>query len=182
MPSSFLKSSVWPLPSTGTSMGMICEVKYPFSVGSWARWWLRTPNSSICRREATGACDVAYARLNEVRGEMNRLLARATLTVDSGRRGRDREARGEPRIARDVQRLLAGLAHAAEDHVLDLLRFDARAIDDLFQHERAEDDGMDLLELAVAATNRRSHGLDDHYFTHINVSLPTLCCRFYDRP
>src|SRR5260370_30786280 len=105
---------------------------------------------------------------------MNSLLARAALAVDSCRWGRDRESRSEPRVARDVQRLLAGLAHTSEDNILDLLRFDARAIDDLFQHERAEDDGMDLLELAVAATYRRSHGLDNHDFAHFNVSLPAL--------
>src|SRR5260370_25756465 len=105
---------------------------------------------------------------------MNSLRARAALAVDSCRWGRDREARGEPRVARDVQRLLAGLAHTSEDDILDLLRFDARAIDDLFQHERAEDDGMDLFQLAVAATYRRSHDLDNHDFAHFNVSLPAL--------
>ena len=72
------------------------------------------------------------------------------------------------------ERLLADLAHTSEDDILDLLGFDARATDDLFQHQRAEDDGMDLLELAVAATDRRSHGFDDHYFAHFNVSLPAL--------
>src|SRR5258708_33663220 len=112
--------------------------------------------------------------MDEVGREMNRLLARAALAVDSCARCRHGEAGSEPCAARDVQRLLAGLAHTAEDHVLDLLRFDARAIDDLFQHERAEDDGMDLLELAVAATYRRSHGLDNHDFAHFNVSLPAL--------
>ena len=68
---------------------------------------------------------------------MKRLLARATLAVDGGGGGGDREACGEPCVASDVQRLFADLTHATEDDVLNLAWIDARALHDLFQDQRA---------------------------------------------
>src|SRR5260370_3063102 len=105
---------------------------------------------------------------------MERLLARAALAVDGGRGGRKREAGGQPSVAPDVQRLLADLAHAPEDDIFDQLWFDARAVNDLLQHERAEDDRMNFLELAVATPDWGSHGLDDHYFAHVQRLLQAL--------
>src|SRR4029077_5938158 len=69
-------------------------------------------------------------------------------------------------VAADVEALLADLCHAAEDHVLDLLGLDARALDDLFQDERAKDDRVHVLELSVAAADGGADGFDDDYFAH----------------
>src|SRR6266540_3171333 len=132
---------------------------------------VRPHRHSTHRLHTTGDGDVAYAGLNEVGGEVNGLLARTALPVDRGRGSRDWKAGGEPCVARNVERLLANLAHAAEDHVLDQLRLDAGPIDDLFQHERTEDDGMHVLELSVAATDRCPHGLNDHGFAHVRYLL-----------
>jgi len=78
------------------------------------------------------------ARLDEVGGEMDRLLRRATLTtIDGGCRHLDREPRGEHRLAGNVYRLLAGLHDAPEDDVLDHRRVDARATGHLAQHVAA---------------------------------------------
>src|SRR6266849_10944004 len=106
---------------------------------------------------------------------MDRLLARAALAVDGRRRRGHREARGQPRVAADVEALLADLCHTAEDDVLDLLGLDARAIDDLFQDERAQDDWMHVLELSVAAADGCAEGLDDDYFAHELAPSTCLC-------
>src|SRR6202521_335613 len=66
------------------------------------------------RFDSAGDGDVAHARLDEVRREMNPLLARAALAVDRGRWSGDRKTGGEPRVAADVEALLAGLGHATE--------------------------------------------------------------------
>src|SRR5258708_512407 len=112
---------------------------------------------------------------------MESLLARAALAVDGGRGGCEREAGRQPGVSPHVQRLLTDLAHAPQDDIVDQLRFDACAIDDLFQHERAEDDRVNFLELAVATADWCSHCLDDHDFTHVQRLLTPLVPRFYDR-
>ena len=58
-----------------------------------------------------------------------RLLAGAALAVDGGGGSLDRAARLEPGVARDVDRLLAELVHAAGDHVLDAPGVDAGPLD-----------------------------------------------------
>jgi hypothetical protein len=93
------------------------------------------------------------------------------LTIDSGRRRREWESGRQPCVAPDVQTLLAGLGHAPEYDIIDRLGFDACALDDLFQHERAEDDRVEVLELAIATTDRCPHGLDDHDFAHVRCLL-----------
>src|SRR5450756_679361 len=102
---------------------------------------------------------------------MNRLLARAALPVNGRGGGGEWKAGGEPRAASDVQALLAGLAHATENDVLDLLRCDACAPDDFLEHERAEDDWMHVLELSVSPTDRCADCLDDHGLAHLSVSF-----------
>ena len=73
--------------------------------------------------------DVVDAACDERGGEIDRLLRGAALTVDRGRRGLDRQAGLEPRVAADVVRLLAVLLHAAGDHVLHRFGRDPRALD-----------------------------------------------------
>src|SRR5260370_16247654 len=96
---------------------------------------------------------------------MDRLLARSALAIDGGRRRRHRKARGEPRVTRDVEALLSGLADASEDDVIDLVSLDARAAHDVFQDERREDDRMNFVELSIAlpTRDRRPHGFHDHH-------------------
>ena len=65
---------------------------------------------------------VVHARGDQPGGEVDRLLRGSALAVD-GRAGRlDRQALLQPRVARDVQALLAELRDAAGDHVFDLAR------------------------------------------------------------
>ena len=74
---------------------------------------------------------VVHPRGDQRGGEVDRLLGGAALAVDR-RAGRlDRQALLQPRVARDVEALLAELLDAAGDHVLDLGRLDARALDHL---------------------------------------------------
>src|ERR1700681_182231 len=63
----------------------------------------------------------------------------------------------------DVHRLLAGLGHAAEDHVADHRRVDTGATGDLAEHVRSQQCWMDVAKIAgtqVAAAQRGAGGLD----------------------
>ena len=80
------------------------------------------------------------------------------------RRGLDRQARLEPGVAADVEALLAELLDAAGDHVADLGRVDAGALDQLGVDLGEEVRGVDVLVVAlllVAAADRGAHRLDD---------------------
>ena len=108
--------------------------------------------------------DVVDAGRDERRAEVDRLLGRAALAVDRGRRRLDRQAFLEPRVARDVEALLAELLHAAGDHVLDLARADAGALEQLGVAAPEQIVRMDVLVVAllrVPAPDRRAHRLDD---------------------
>jgi hypothetical protein len=86
-----------------------------------------------------------------------------------------RSPRLEPRVARDVERLLAVLLHAACEDVLDELRLDPRALDDLGVDEAEERGGVDVLEdafLGVSAPDWRPHRLDDDDLTRLH--RPTI--------
>src|SRR5205814_9685361 len=76
---------------------------------------------------------VADAALDQVGGEVDRLLAGAALAVDGRRRRGYRKLGRQPSGAADVDRLLADLADAAEDDVFDLFGLDPRPLDQLFQ-------------------------------------------------
>ena len=65
--------------------------------------------------------------------EVGRLLARPALPVDRRGRHRLRKPGREHGVARDVQRLLTALRHAAADHVVHLRRVEAVALDQLDQ-------------------------------------------------
>ena len=110
--------------------------------------------------------DVGPARGDEAGGQVVGLLRRAALRVD--RRARDRvgQAGAQPRVAGDVRPLLAGLRHAAADHLLDERWIDAGPVD-----ERAVDDAERLLGVhagqeAAAPADRGPDGLDDHGVAH----------------
>ena len=104
---------------------------------------------------------------------MDRLLRRAALAVDGGRRHLDGKAGGEHRLARDVDRLLPGLHDTSEDDVAHHRGVDRRATGHLAQHVRGEDDRMHVTKITialVAAAHRRSHRFDDH-----DVSQSSTC-------
>src|SRR5207237_4554333 len=109
---------------------------------------------------------VADAALDQVGGEVDRLLAGAALAVDGRRRRGDRKLGRQPGVAADVDRLLADLADAAEDDVFDLSGLDPRPLDQLFQDKGAEHDGVDLPELPVPAPKLRPDRFDDHCIAH----------------
>ena len=62
----------------------------------------------------------AGAREDQPPHEVVRLLGRAALTVDGRARGLVGQARCQPRVARDVEGLLANLGYTAADHLADL--------------------------------------------------------------
>jgi hypothetical protein len=139
------------------------------------------------RLDAGGDDDVVGARDHALRGEVQRLLARPTLPID--RRPADGlgKAGGERGVTADVQALLADLAHASHDHVLDDGGIDARLLDEGAERLRGEVDGVDGIERSglLASPERGPHGFDDHGFTHDisfagegaeELSASSLCC------
>ena len=109
---------------------------------------------------------VVGARDDALRGEVQRLLRRAALTVDRRSGHRVGEARGERGVAPDVQGLVAHLHDAAHDHVVDQRGIEIVAVDQCTQRVGGEVDGMPAREHAVAATERRPDGVDDHCVSH----------------
>ena len=77
--------------------------------------------------------------------------------VDRHACDRFRQAREQPGHARDVAIVLAGLVGAAEVHVLDVARLDARALHGRGDRDRREVVGTDVRELAAVAPDRRAH-------------------------
>ena len=65
-----------------------------------------------------------------------------------------------------MEGLLADLADAAGDDVVDRRRVDAGALDQRVEHRGAEVDRMHVLERAVAAAAGGAHRVDDIGFSH----------------
>ena len=99
---------------------------------------------------------------DRVRRGVDRLQPAPAQPVDGQPADLDREPGEQQRHPRDVAVVLAGLVGAAEDHVLDQRRVDARsgrrrrAIAD-----RREVIGADRRQRAAVAADRRPDGLDD---------------------
>ena len=113
--------------------------------------------------------------------EVDGLLGGAALTVDRRRGGLDREPGLEPRVAGDVDALLAELLHAAGDRVLDDRGVDPRAVDDVGISLGQQVAGVDVLVVAlllVAAADRRPRGLDDHDLTTLEAAVLHFALRF----
>ena len=110
-----------------------------------------------------GDDDVVRARHDALRREVRRLLARAALAVD--RRGRHRrvEAGGEHGLARDVHGLVADLADAAHEHVVDLRDSSPLRASTDAQDARGEVDRMDAAQRApgLAPPGRGADDVDD---------------------
>src|SRR6201999_363869 len=123
--------------------------------------------------------DVADAGGDQRRRKVDRLLGRAALAVDGGRRDLLRQAGLEPGVAADVERLLAPLLDAAGDHVADLERVDSRAVDQLLVGLGEEVGGMQVLVvtlLEMAAADRRADRLHDHDFPAPQRAVSVLHC------
>src|SRR5262249_29742380 len=88
-------------------------------------------------------------------------------------------ARGEHGVPSDVDALLADLAHAPHDDVLDVGRVDARAFDERAERARRQVDGVDGVEGTgrLAAAERGPDGIDDHGFSH--GSSPSIMVSAY---
>ena len=89
-------------------------------------------------------------------GERRRLLARTALAVDRRRRHCLGETSGQDRVAGDVERLLAGLRHAAADDILDLSRIKSVAVHEFAQHGGQEVDRVDTGERTAGLALPRS--------------------------
>jgi hypothetical protein len=101
------------------------------------------------------------ARADHRRREVRRLLRRAALAVDRCACDLERQSRRQPRGARDVEGLLADLAHAAADDLPDRERVDARPLEGR-PLDRAQKLGrMHRRQPAVAAAERRTHRFDN---------------------
>ena len=122
---------------------------------------------------------VVHAGGDQRGGEVDGLLGGAALAVHRGRGGLDRQALLQPRVAGDVEGLLAELLHAARDDVFDLGGGDAGAGDDLGVALAEQRVGVGVLVvtlLLVAAPDGGAHGLDDDdlaalWFPHVEVLL-----------
>ena len=104
---------------------------------------------------------VADVRLDQVRREVDRLLAGAALPVDGRRRDRVGVAGSEQGVAGDVGRLIADLIDTAGDHVLDNVRLHARTPRYLLQHLRQQRNRVHAAQAASAPPYRSPHRLDD---------------------
>ena len=117
--------------------------------------------------DAGGDHDVVRAGHHTLRREVRGLLRRTALAVDGGADRRLGEAGGERGVAGDVDALLADLHDATHDHVLDRGR-DRRRCGRRARAARAaaRSTGCDVLQLAVAAPERRTEGVDDDGVGH----------------
>ena len=98
------------------------------------------------------------------------LLRRSALAVDRRHTRRLRQPGVQPGVAPDVARLLAALRHAPRDDLLDFVRFDAGASDDLALHVAEGERRMQPCQPAVALPDGCADRLDDHGFGHATAS------------
>ena len=118
--------------------------------------------------DATGDHDVHGARHDGLRGKVQGLLRRAALAVDRGARHRQRQVGRQHRIARDVDGLLARLAHAAPDHVFDQRRVCAGARQQLVDDLARQVGRVPAAQTTVAtATSRAGCGDDVRFCCHV---------------
>ena len=121
--------------------------------------------AEVVRREAhalhaSGDHDVGLAAPDGLHGVVHRLQAGAALAHDRVGRHLDGEAGLERRHSRQVGRVGA-LLGLAEDDLVHLGRRHAGALDGRLDDDPPEFLGLDVLERAADAAERRAHGRDD---------------------
>jgi tetratricopeptide (TPR) repeat protein len=102
----------------------------------------------------------------QLRGELQRLLRRAALAVDRHARARLGQLRRQHRHAADAARLLAGLQHAAHDHVVDQRGVGAAAFEQCVQDLCGQVDRVPAGQFAATLSACGSCGGDDISFGH----------------
>ncbi|CAB3391549.1 conserved protein of unknown function [Kyrpidia spormannii] len=105
---------------------------------------------------------------------MQRLQARAALTVDGHRRHRLGQPRGQPGIAPDVNRLFPHLIHAADDHIVHRRGVESVATHQLFQHPAQQIHRMDLGQTPLPPADGGADCINDHRFAHHGFLLMTF--------
>ena len=103
---------------------------------------------------------------HRLRSEMQRLLRAAALPVDADRRDAVGEVGRHHHVAADVEALLADLADAAGNHVLDRRGIDPASLDQRIEHGGAEIGRMPVAQGPAAPPTRRAQRLDDISFGH----------------
>ena len=124
--------------------------------------------------------DVVRAGDHALRGEVRGLLARAALAIDRDSGHALVEAGGEQRVARHVAALLAGLADASHQHVVDLHRLQAVALEQGAQHVGEQIGGVGLREGAarLALAGCGSHDIHDYCVVHVTPRSASVRCGF----
>ncbi len=126
--------------------------------------------------------DVVGAGHDALGGEVHGLLARAALALDGHRGHVLGQPGGEPRHPPDVARLLAGLADAADHHVVDPSRIDTGAGQQRRDRLREQVDRVQARERAprLALAHRGPDGVDQERLVHhVNLfysTAPAYAC------
>ena len=117
--------------------------------------------------DAAGDDHVIVAGHHAGGGEADRLLRGAALPVEGDAGDRLGPARAEHRVPGDVERLLADLANAAPDHVLDYGRVDPGPFGQGGQHMRGQVGRVHAGQAPIALADRRPDCLDDDCVPHV---------------
>ena len=136
--------------------------------------------------DAAGDHDVVSAGDDPLRGEVQRLLGGAALSIQRDSGDALGKARRQNGLAANVSRLLRDLDHAACDHILDKVRIDAGPAHEFVQHRGVKIDGMDAVERAAraASAERGANDVDYDGLAHAGPQRDCLCkstVRFADR-
>ncbi len=110
--------------------------------------------------------DIYDARLDEVGGKMDGLLAGAALAVNRCGRDFDGEVGGQGSVAGDIERLFAHLHDAARDNIFDDSRVNVGTVDQFAQGGGQKHDRVDIFEGAIALAYGGADGFDDDDITH----------------
>ena len=105
--------------------------------------------------------DAGVAELHLLRRRHDRLQPGRAEPVHVHRRRRRRQAGGEHAAPR-VVRVRPDLPHLAHHDLVDVTRLDARRGEDLADTRRGELVGLDILEAAAEAADRRARASNDH--------------------
>ena len=100
------------------------------------------------------------------RGEVNGLLRRSALSVDGRRRHGLRQSGGNPPVARHVRALLAHLAHAAADDIVDPLGIDPGPLQERIQSEGKQVGRMPTGQGSAALAESGAQHIDDDGLSH----------------